>query len=49
MDKEEWQKKLRSSPVRVQWDPERDLSLQSLEYRSEHSDRVEWGGCWEIC
>ncbi|OQE36847.1 hypothetical protein PENCOP_c011G07057 [Penicillium coprophilum] len=31
---EEWQKKLRTSPVRIQWDPERDLSLQSLEYRS---------------
>lgn len=27
---EEWQKKLRASPVRVQWDPERDLSLRHL-------------------
>ncbi|KAJ5189961.1 hypothetical protein N7491_007997 [Penicillium cf. griseofulvum] len=31
---EEWQKKLRASPVRVQWDPERDILLQSLDYRS---------------
>ncbi|KAI3225165.1 hypothetical protein DTO012A9_4070 [Penicillium roqueforti] len=31
---EEWQKKLRASPVRVQWDPERDLFLRSLDYRS---------------
>ncbi|CAG8902708.1 unnamed protein product [Penicillium egyptiacum] len=30
----EWQKKLRASPVRVQWDPERDLSLRPLDYRS---------------
>ena len=29
-----WQKKLRASPVRVQWDPERDLSLRPLDYRS---------------
>ncbi|KAF3020819.1 hypothetical protein E8E15_006353 [Penicillium rubens] len=27
---EEWRKKLRASPVRVQWDPERDLSLRSV-------------------
>lgn len=25
---------MRASPVRVQWDPERDLSLRSLDYRS---------------
>ncbi|KAJ5521033.1 hypothetical protein N7463_001486 [Penicillium fimorum] len=31
---EEWQKKLHVTPVRVQWDPERDLLLQSLDYRS---------------
>ncbi|KAJ5371658.1 hypothetical protein N7517_003664 [Penicillium concentricum] len=31
---EEWQKKLRASPVRVQWDPERNISMQSLDYRS---------------
>lgn len=31
---EEWRKKLRASPVRVQWDPERDLSLRPLDYRS---------------
>ncbi|CAG8403722.1 unnamed protein product [Penicillium salamii] len=33
-DQKEWQKKLRSSPVRIQWDPERDLSLRPLNYRS---------------
>ncbi|KXG52022.1 uncharacterized protein PGRI_083060 [Penicillium griseofulvum] len=32
--KEEWRKKLRASPVRVQWDPERDILLNSLNYRS---------------
>ncbi|KAJ5926157.1 hypothetical protein N7516_007930 [Penicillium verrucosum] len=31
---EQWQKKLRASPVRVQWDPERDISMRSLSYRS---------------
>ncbi|CAI7591992.1 unnamed protein product [Penicillium glandicola] len=31
---EEWQKKMRDSPVRVQWDPERDLLMRSLDYRS---------------
>lgn len=31
---EEWRKKLRASPVRVQWDPERDISMRSLSYRS---------------
>ena len=34
ISQEEWQKKLRASPVRVQWDPERDLFLRSLDYRS---------------
>ncbi|KAL5364408.1 hypothetical protein BJX96DRAFT_157288 [Aspergillus floccosus] len=31
---EEWHQKLRSSPVRVQWDPERDLSFRPLGYRA---------------
>ena len=29
-----WQRELRSAPARVQWDPERDLRLQPLSYRS---------------
>ncbi len=33
-DKEEWQKIKNATPVRIQWDPERDLHLQPLEYRS---------------
>lgn len=33
-DRQEWQQRVRSSPVRVQWDPERDLSLRPLGYRS---------------
>ncbi|KAL4891212.1 hypothetical protein BDV59DRAFT_182755 [Aspergillus ambiguus] len=31
---EEWHKKLQCSPVRVQWDPERDLSFRPLGYRA---------------
>ncbi|PHV10064.1 DUF4291 domain-containing protein [Chitinimonas sp. BJB300] len=34
MSKEEWERLKNSSPVRIQWDPERDLFLQSLPYRS---------------
>jgi Domain of unknown function (DUF4291) len=34
MGKEEWNKLKNSSPVRIQWDPERDLFLQPLEYRA---------------
>lgn len=33
-DKQQWQQQLRASPVRIQWDPERDLKLRPLEYRS---------------
>lgn len=33
-DKDQWQQQLRDSPVRIQWDPERDLKHQPLEYRS---------------
>ncbi|MFI5493304.1 DUF4291 domain-containing protein [Actinoplanes sp. NPDC051859] len=30
----DWARRLRASPVRVQWDPERDLQLNALPYRS---------------
>ncbi|MFD0269832.1 DUF4291 domain-containing protein [Streptomyces sp. NPDC127106] len=33
-DREAWQRSLRDSPARVQWDPERDLHLNPLPYRS---------------
>ncbi|MFJ4779345.1 DUF4291 domain-containing protein [Streptomyces sp. NPDC088762] len=33
-DHEAWQRSLRSAPARVQWDPERDLHLNPLPYRS---------------
>jgi len=29
-----WQRQLKRAPARVQWDPERDLHLQPLPYRS---------------
>lgn len=32
--REEWARELRNSPVRVQWDPERSLSLAPLPHRS---------------
>ncbi len=32
--KEEWHKIKEQSPVRIQWDPERDLHLQPLEHRA---------------
>ncbi|WP_238010130.1 DUF4291 domain-containing protein [Dactylosporangium sp. AC04546] len=32
--RQEWAERLHASPVRVQWDPERDLHLQPLPYRS---------------
>ncbi len=31
---EEWKTKLKASPVRLQWDPEKGLQLQNLTYRS---------------
>ena len=31
---EEWKTKLQNSPVRLQWDPEKDIHLQNLNYRS---------------
>ena len=33
-DQAEWKRQLRRAPARVQWDPERDLRLQPLPYRS---------------
>jgi hypothetical protein len=33
-DRATWQRQLKRSPARVQWDPERDLRLQPLPYRS---------------
>jgi len=34
MSREEWARLKDASPVRIQWDPERDLHLQPLPYRS---------------
>jgi hypothetical protein len=34
MSEEEWNRRKNSSPVRVQWDPERNLYLEPLPYRS---------------
>ena len=34
MGKEEWIRRKNSSPVRIQWDPERNLHLEPLPYRS---------------
>jgi hypothetical protein len=33
-DRATWQHQLKRAPARVQWDPERDLHLQPLPYRS---------------
>ncbi|MFC9297404.1 DUF4291 domain-containing protein [Streptomyces sp. NPDC057011] len=33
-DRADWQRRLAGSPVRVQWDPERDLHLNPLPHRS---------------
>ncbi|MEU9119618.1 DUF4291 domain-containing protein [Streptomyces sp. NPDC048506] len=33
-DRGAWQRQLKGSPARVQWDPERDLRLRPLPYRS---------------
>ncbi|MCK7623614.1 DUF4291 domain-containing protein [Streptomyces sp. RS10V-4] len=33
-DRDAWRRALRSAPARVQWDPERDLHLRPLPYRS---------------
>jgi hypothetical protein len=33
-DKEEWRRIKKETPVRIQWDPERDLHLQPLEHRA---------------
>jgi hypothetical protein len=34
MSKEEWERLKKSAPVRIQWDPERDLLLQPLQHRA---------------
>lgn len=34
MSKQEWEVKKNASPVRIQWDPQRDLLLQPLAYRA---------------
>lgn len=34
LTQDNWKKLLHSSPVRVQWDPEKDIFLQPLPYRS---------------
>ncbi|MFJ4365755.1 DUF4291 domain-containing protein [Streptomyces chartreusis] len=33
-DRAAWQRQLKRAPTRVQWDPERDLRLQPMPYRS---------------
>ncbi|WP_087017151.1 DUF4291 domain-containing protein [Thaumasiovibrio subtropicus] len=33
-DKEEWQRVKKSTPVRIQWDPERDFHFNPLDHRS---------------
>lgn len=33
-DRAAWRRELKGAPARVQWDPERDLRLQALPYRS---------------
>ncbi|MDH6624880.1 hypothetical protein M2271_002684 [Streptomyces sp. LBL] len=33
-DRSSWQRRLKRSPARIQWDPERDLRLRPLPYRS---------------
>ncbi|GAA5613027.1 DUF4291 domain-containing protein [Streptomyces platensis] len=33
-DRAAWQRELKGAPARVQWDPERDLALRALPYRS---------------
>ncbi|BAC71019.1 hypothetical protein AQJ43_02560 [Streptomyces avermitilis] len=33
-DRATWQRQLKHAPTRIQWDPERDLHLQALPYRS---------------
>ncbi|SFV18089.1 protein of unknown function [Pseudoduganella namucuonensis] len=34
VSKDEWAAKKEASPVRIQWDPERDLHLRPLEHRA---------------
>lgn len=34
ISKEEWGNKVKTAPVRIQWDPERDIHLEKLPYRT---------------
>jgi hypothetical protein len=34
LEQSDWQARKRSAPVRIQWDPERNLKLAPLSYRS---------------
>ncbi|KAJ5937347.1 hypothetical protein N7454_004647 [Penicillium verhagenii] len=34
LDKDQWQQQLHASPIRVQWDPERDFYFRALDYRA---------------
>jgi Domain of unknown function (DUF4291) len=34
LSKEDWEQKVKTAPVRIQWDPERDIHLEKLPYRS---------------
>jgi hypothetical protein len=34
LTQDEWKTKLQNAPVRLQWDPEKDIHLQNLHYRS---------------
>ncbi|OAT12920.1 hypothetical protein BDBG_08204 [Blastomyces gilchristii SLH14081] len=52
-DQATWEKRKEESPVRVQWDPERDFEFRALEYRSlqvglkgEAVDRMWMSGLW---
>jgi len=34
ISKEEWQKLVKSSDIRIQWDPEKDIEGRNMSYRS---------------
>ncbi len=49
---EDWKNKLLNSPVRLQWDPEKDIHLQNLNYRSILGVLSSWKGqfiCLPFC
>lgn len=41
----DWSRRLKTSPVRVQWDPERSLQLQALPYRTSRRTCTPTGIC----